>query len=273
MYCRIPAQQTECSGRLVVSKLQGLKRMEMVPKSFHIDLPKVGNTRCRPICIQTFTSGSRLHGLETRSREQSYRCSPTILEKLIPLYISPIQSHRPGFRKSEKGKSTVNSGYSTLAASAMVCKIITNVNKESIASASVQKFVKRPIRSNTSCSNKQISSVRSLDDFREHLAAEGISKQAANLVSNCSRTGTTSSYESACHNWSGWCNQQKVDPFQCSLSHVLNYLADLFSQNYEYRSINLCKSSISAYHDNIDGFKVRKYPKVCALLTGVFNNR
>ena len=38
----------------------------------------------------------------------------------------------------------------------------------------VQRFVKTPIRSNTSSSNKQISSVRGLDGFREHLAAEGM---------------------------------------------------------------------------------------------------
>ena len=145
----------------------------------------------------------------------------------------------------------------------MVCNIITNVIKGSIASPSTKRVTEKSIRLGPPTSGKQISSVSGLDGFRQLLATEGISEQAARLISNCRRTGTTFS----------WCCQRKVDPFQCPLNFVLDYLADLFAKDFEYRSINVHRSAISAYHEPIDGFKVGKHPKVCALLGGVFNNR
>ena len=41
----------------------------------------------------------------------------------------------------------------------------------------------------------------------------------------------------------------------------------------EYSTINTHRSSISAFHDPIEGFSVGKHPKVCNLMTGVFNKR
>ena len=41
----------------------------------------------------------------------------------------------------------------------------------------------------------------------------------------------------------------------------------------KYRTINSHRSAILAYHDYVDGKPVGKHPRVCALLTGVFNQR
>ena len=41
----------------------------------------------------------------------------------------------------------------------------------------------------------------------------------------------------------------------------------------QYRTLNCLRSAISAYHVHIDGKSVGKHPKVCALLTGIFNQR
>ena len=66
---------------------------------------------------------------------------------------------------------------------------------------------------------------------------------------------------------------KQIDPFHCSLDTILNYLANLFSQNYEYRTINNHRSAISAFHENIEGYKIGTHPKVIALLKGVSNER
>ena len=44
-------------------------------------------------------------------------------------------------------------------------------------------------------------------------------------------------------------------------------------KSYEYSTINCHRSAISAYHKKIDNYDVGKHPKVCALLSGVFNER
>ena len=41
----------------------------------------------------------------------------------------------------------------------------------------------------------------------------------------------------------------------------------------EYSSINSHRSAISAYHVHIDNNPIGQHPKVCTLMTGIFNDR
>ena len=54
---------------------------------------------------------------------------------------------------------------------------------------------------------------------------------------------------------------------------MLNYLPTLFENVLLYLTINSHRSAISAYHSYVDGKPVGQHPRVCALLTGVFNQR
>ena len=109
--------------------------------------------------------------------------------------------------------------------------------------------------------------------FGQHLASEGISKRAADLITQCRRAGTISNYESAWRKWVCWCGEQSINPSRSPLNKILNYLAILYDQNLEYRTINVHRSAISAYHDPIEGESVGKHPRVCALMKGIFNTR
>ena len=54
---------------------------------------------------------------------------------------------------------------------------------------------------------------------------------------------------------------------------MYNYLSALFEKGLHYKTINSHRSAIAAYHSYVDKKPVGKYPRVCALLTGVFNQR
>ena len=47
----------------------------------------------------------------------------------------------------------------------------------------------------------------------------------------------------------------------------------LFNYGNEYRTINLHRSAIFAFHEYIDGLPVGKHPRICSLVSGVFNLR
>ena len=53
----------------------------------------------------------------------------------------------------------------------------------------------------------------------------------------------------------------------------MNYLSTLFDEGLQYRTVNAHWSAISAYHNFINGKPIGKHPKVCAILTGIFNKR
>ena len=47
----------------------------------------------------------------------------------------------------------------------------------------------------------------------------------------------------------------------------------LFNYSNEHRTVNLHRSAVSAFHEYIDGLPVGKHPRICSLVSGVFNLR
>ena len=67
---------------------------------------------------------------------------------------------------------------------------------------------------------------------------------------------------------------------QAPSNYIINFLSEKFDKRLQYINyrnstvaVNSLRSAISAYHVHIDGRSVEKHPKVCALLTGIFNQR
>ena len=112
-----------------------------------------------------------------------------------------------------------------------------------------------------------------MENYRKTLEIEGISSSTAKLISMSRRPGSVAGYELAWSKWVSWCCRQQIDPVCVPLSGILNYLSTLFEKGLQYRTINLQRSAISPYHNYVDGKPVGKHPRVCALLTGVFNQR
>ena len=69
----------------------------------------------------------------------------------------------------------------------------------------------------------------------------------------------------------GWCNQRHSDPISGPISQVVNFLAHLFKEGYQYRSLNAYHSAISSVHEKVDGYEVGQHPLVSRLMKGAFN--
>jgi site-specific recombinase XerD len=67
--------------------------------------------------------------------------------------------------------------------------------------------------------------------------------------------------------------ERKVDPFHASLADIINFLSSRFEEGLEYATLNGYRSALSAYHPEIEGFKVGQHPRVKQFLAGVFNVR
>ena len=102
---------------------------------------------------------------------------------------------------------------------------------------------------------------------------EGISSSATKLISISRKPSSIAGYESAWNKWVSWCCWQQIDLVCAPLRGILNYLSTLFEQGLQYRTINSQRSALLAYHDYVDGKPAGKHPRVCDLLTGVFNQR
>ena len=64
-----------------------------------------------------------------------------------------------------------------------------------------------------------------------------------------------------------------ADPISGDISEVVNFLANLFQQGYQYRSLNAYRSAISSVHDRVDGYEVGQHPLITRLIKGAFHER
>ena len=62
--------------------------------------------------------------------------------------------------------------------------------------------------------------------------------------------------------WSSWCDQKQIDLFQTPLDAIVDVLADVFEKSLQYSTMNLCRSALSAFNPEVNGYKVGQHPVV-----------
>ena len=73
--------------------------------------------------------------------------------------------------------------------------------------------------------------------------------------------------------WSCWCAKRQIDPFSGDVQHLLEFLAGLYDQGLQHRSINSIRSAVSMTRKQVDGSPIGQHPLVNRLLKGVYNQR
>ena len=273
-YCRIYPKSLECDSRLGVTECQGLLRLETLSNSLSTNLPEVGETRHRSVCLQIESPSSEVCSMETRPLQLEDRCYATELGSSVSICIPTLFSHKQGLKQNTRGQSTFNVTNNTnMAHTSVVPRASSNVSGETFIAATNEKTFNKSPRRRASIDKKPNLAISGVEGFRKGLAKKGLSDTASKLISNSRRDGSISNYDSSWRKWAGWCSGRKHDPFRCNVNEVLEYLASLFEQGYEYRTIGCHRAAISAYHEDVDGKPIGQHPDVCALVNGVFNNR
>ncbi len=57
------------------------------------------------------------------------------------------------------------------------------------------------------------------------------------------------------------------------MQHFLDFLAELFEQGLQHRTINTIRSAVSMTHKQVEGTPIGQHPLVTRLLKGVYNKR
>ena len=62
---------------------------------------------------------------------------------------------------------------------------------------------------------------------------------------------------------------EKIDPFQTPVKDNIEYLTFFFNYGNDYRTVNLHRSAISAFHEYVDALSVEKCPRICSMVSVV----
>ena len=90
-YCRPFTREYQLQGRLGITALERVLRMETVPSKFQQNMPNIGEeTRNRPVCFKVVKSTSKLLLLEAGSQQSWHTCSSTEMVSQESICISCI---------------------------------------------------------------------------------------------------------------------------------------------------------------------------------------
>jgi len=112
-----------------------------------------------------------------------------------------------------------------------------------------------------------------MEDFRRRKQMQGLSEDAAILATKAWRKGTRSAYDSAWAKWCSWCYQRSADPVSSPIEQLADFLTEMFKAGYEYSTINLHRSAVSALHEEVEGMPVGQHNLIKKIMTGVFQEK
>ena len=80
--------------------------------------------------------------------------------------------------------------------------------------------------------------------LRRHYQDKEISQEGTELLLASWRRKSSRSYDSLFRKWIIWCSGRSSDPVSGPISDVVNFLAHLFKEGYQYRSLNACAEEL-----------------------------
>ena len=118
-------------------------------------------------------------------------------------------------------------------------------------------------RSSTSGYNGGLSGSNSTPSrvayLRQHYKDQKLSSEASDLLLSSWRQKTSQSYDSLSKKWISWCTDRQCDPISGPIEDVVNFLAHLYKEGYQYRSLNAYRSAIASMHTPIEGVSIGQH--------------
>ena len=120
---------------------------------------------------------------------------------------------------------------------------------------------------------EQPTPISHLESLRKCHTAANHSERASELIVSGWSKGTNTAYQSGWNKWASWCGTRKINPISGDVKPFVDFLADLYEQGLQHRSINTIRLAVSMTHAQVDGTPIRQHPLVTRLLKGVYNKR
>ena len=268
--CSTHSGQTQHSSRLRVTNHERSERLETESKC---DSPNDLALSSRSVCLSSVSPTRPICELETRPKGNSHG---RILNELVQhrsLCLSSVQpgTCSPAQNKNRHGNNSFSC--SPVVSTAMVAPSPRATDRLPSIRGERPGPSRGCVQSGDSSSPLPISQTSRLENIRQSFTAAGLSKTATELLSNSVKASTSKSYNCSWAKWSSWCQKRQSNPVLGPIEEILTFLAELFSDGKEYRTINVFRSAISSAHVYIDGKPVGQHPLVVRLMKGISISR
>ena len=258
-------------GRRVTGN-EGQIRLDVRSSSIPSDQQEVGPSGGRPVCLQADHPTEEILQLETRSGGGGTECLQPGLEQAGRIGVCQ-PTMEPDQQSSEQGAPAEgNNGlnYTRVEEPAVVPHTAGDDGGRSSPATTQQQ----PDHSHTprGCGRRGSTTGR-LAYLRQRYEDKDFSEEGTELLLASWRQKSSKAYDSLFRKWVEWCNERDSDPISGPIGEVVNFLAHLYKEGYQYRSLNSYRSAISSVHEKVDGYEVGQHPLISRVLKGAFNLR
>ena len=250
----------------------GLMRLDVESFSVPRYSTSAGTSGDRYVCISAYNSLTSVLQLAPRSGSGGDGCIHTELGSEQGLCQPTLVPNQPLPTPSVSAASKDGHGHTMVEHSTMVPSDPGNAG--GLPQAPSQRT--RPSDSTNRTGVRNVSRSSSSDcmaHLRDSFTSQGLSGEASELLLASWRDKTNKSYNSLCTKWFTWCQPRNRNPFDGPVADVVNFLAELHEQGYQYRSLNSYRSAISSIHNQVDGQPIGQHPLVSRVLKGAYHAR
>ena len=245
-------------------------RLDALSGNFPEDSESIRPLGDRPICVEADKAASDICELAPRPTGSGDRCLLNELERTKSLCQPTME---PDLQSSGTGQTTrgnLGAGRASLEDPSMVSLAAGAAHRRTPPDS--QDRTADPANTPGQLS-KHSTPIGRVAYLRERFSAQRISPQASSLLLASWRDKSGKTYDSLFRKWAGWCIERDIDPVSGDVASVVNFLAELFHQGYQHRSLCSYRSAISSVHEQVDGQPIGSHPMVSRLLKGAFHER
>ena len=116
------------------------------------------------------------------------------------------------------------------------------------------------------------SSASRLDDYRR-LHSLNVSDDAFKLIYRSWRTSSTKRYDAVWSCFKDFLSRRRLGLDLVSVNIIIEYIAWLFQEGRQYKTICVHRSVLSSMFPTMDGHSVGSHPTISRAMQGIFNER
>ena len=171
--------------------------------------------------------------------------------------------------ENRTGPSLGCSTSSSLENATMVHNSSSFVDRQASVPASVHGTVGTTTQQCSSSTEKS-NAIDGMQGLREAIKQRGISGKAAEIILCSWSESTHKQYEPHIKRWTTFCDQREINPFDPSVTSLLDFLIELHEKRLAYSTLNTARSAISAFTIPKDNSSIGSHPTVTRFMKGVY---
>ncbi len=105
------------------------------------------------------------------------------------------------------------------------------------------------------------------------LKEQGLSDEAAEIIYQSWRHGTTKQYRPYLRQWERYCRKRNSHSVSIHVTTGINFLQELYQKGLSHSAINTARSALSSVIQPTNSVSFGSHPLVTRYLKGVFNTR